>query len=169
MYAFPATTSVLEPPTGSLQWKHTSTATWTESFFDHFNFIFPILSRPQFHFQLENEELNPMLKLAVFLLGCRLNNSIQDVGQEKALNQQFDALSINASHDDMTTTDLSTVQATVIMCWYTYLRGDLHKCYALRHRLSVLVHQLKLDYESPNDKQDMHQTEMKRRAYWVSF
>ncbi|CEP13451.1 hypothetical protein [Parasitella parasitica] len=169
MYAFPMTNNVLQSPSSLLQLEHISADTWTESFFSHFNFIFPILSRPLFRFQLENEELNTMLKLAVFLLGCRLNNDIQDVAQEKALYQQFDDLFTNASHDDMVKADLSTVQATVIMCWYTYLAGDLHKCYALRHHLSVLVHQLTLDYESPNDKQDMHQIEMKRRAYWVSF
>lgn len=55
------------------------------------------------------------------------------------------------------------------MCWYTYLAGDMQKCYSLRHYLSVIIHQLKLGYETPNDKQDIYQMEMKRRAFWVSY
>lgn len=55
------------------------------------------------------------------------------------------------------------------MCWYTYLAGDMQNCHSLRHYLSAIIHQMKLDYESSNDKQDIYQTEMKRRAFWVSF
>lgn len=77
---------------------------WTENFFNHFNFMFPILSRPQFAFQLERDELNPLLKLAVFLLGCRLEN--KDIQQEKILYQQFLLL----SNDLITIPDITTVQ-----------------------------------------------------------
>ncbi|GAN04092.1 hypothetical protein MAM1_0054d03551 [Mucor ambiguus] len=166
MYAFLMNTNVLHSQEQS---KHISTVVWAENFFTHFNFMFPILSRPQFHYQLEHKELNPMLKLAVFLLGCRLNNNQQDVQQEKILYQQFNDLFASASYDDTMKADLSTVQAIVIMCWYTYLAGDMQNCHTLRHYLSVIIHQLKLDYESSNDKQDIYQTEMKRRAFWVSF
>lgn len=110
MYAFPMNSNVLHSQN---QLKHISTVVWAENFFTHFNFMFPILSRPQFHYQLEHEELNPMLKLAVFLLGCRLSNKYQDVHQEKILYQQFNDLFANASHDDSMKADLSTVQVAV--------------------------------------------------------
>lgn len=113
MYAFLMNNNVLQP-SSTIELKHISTVVWAENFFSHFNFIFPILSRPQFHFQLEHKELNPMLKLAVFLLGCRLNNNIQDVNQEKLLYQQFNDLFTNASHDDNINADLSTVQVILI-------------------------------------------------------
>lgn len=54
-----------------------------------------------------------MLKLAVFLLGCRLSNNHQDVQQEKILYQQFNDLFASASHDDSMKADLSTVQVIV--------------------------------------------------------
>lgn len=110
MYAFLMNTNVLHSQEQS---KHISTVVWAENFFTHFNFMFPILSRPQFHYQLEHKEVNPMLKLAVFLLGCRLSNQQQDVQQEKALYQQFNDLFASASHDDSMKADLSTVQVIV--------------------------------------------------------
>ncbi|KAG2193489.1 hypothetical protein INT47_005014 [Mucor saturninus] len=135
---------------------------WTENFFNHFNFMFPILSRPQFAFQLERDELNPLLKFAVFLLGCRLEN--KDIQQEKVLYQHF----LGLSNDFITIPDITTVQAVVIMCWYTYIAGDMVKCYSLRHQLAQLVTEMNLGYESDNSK-DIHYVEMKRRAFWVSF
>lgn len=153
---------------------------WTQNFFNHFNFMFPILSRPQFAFQLERDELNPLLKLAVFLLGCRLEN--KDIQQEKLLYQQFLLL----SNDLITIPDITTVQvsprkkisliiqitnapqAIVIMCWYTYIAGDMVKCYSLRHQLAQLITEMNFGYESDNSK-DTHFIEMRRRAFWVSF
>ena len=110
MYAFLMNTNVLH---SQEQLKHISAVVWAENFFTHFNFMFPILSRPQFHHQLEYKELNPMLKLAVFLLGCRLSNSPQDVQQEKILYQQYNDLFASASHDHSMKADLSTVQVIV--------------------------------------------------------
>jgi hypothetical protein len=78
---------------------------WTELFFNHFNFVFPILSRPQFMFQLEKNELNPILKVAVMTLGCRLQD--QKIQEEKMLFQYFDYL-LNTQEN----IDLSTVQVT---------------------------------------------------------
>lgn len=83
------------------------TLSWVENFFDHFNFIFPILSRPQFTFQLERNELNPLLKLAVFTLGCKLEN--KQPYEEKLMFDQF-----LVSHDLILVPDLSTVQVTLI-------------------------------------------------------
>ncbi|KAI9487032.1 MAG: fungal-specific transcription factor domain-containing protein, partial [Benjaminiella poitrasii] len=138
---------------------------WTENFFSYFNSIFPILSRPQFTTQLEKNELNPVLKLSVFLLGCRLNNNSNNLNDEKMLFQQLSYL-LSKSHD--TIHDISTVQATIIMCWYTHLAGDNRKCTSLRHSLATLIQKLDLGYES-NKLQDIHDAEMKRRAFWVSY
>lgn len=55
------------------------------------------------------------------------------------------------------------------MCWYTYLSGDMHRCYSLRHSLASMVHKLNLGYECNKSHHDIHYTEMKRRAFWVSF
>lgn len=66
--------------------------------------MFPILSRPQFTFQLERDELNPLLKVAVFLLGCRFEN--KDLQQEKVLYQHF----LTLSNDFITIPDITTVQ-----------------------------------------------------------
>lgn len=55
------------------------------------------------------------------------------------------------------------------MCWYTYLAGDMHRCYSLRHCLASMIHKLNLGYESNKSHHDMHYTETKRRAFWVSF
>lgn len=54
------------------------------------------------------------------------------------------------------------------MCWYTYIIGDMHKCYSLRHQLSQLINKSNFGYESDNSN-DIHFNEMKRRAFWVSF
>jgi hypothetical protein len=89
---------------------HISAGVWTDIFFNHFNFVFPILSRPQFMFQLEKNELNPLLKVAVLLLGCRLQND-QLQQEEKMLFQHFDYL-LNASQEIVP--DLSMVQ--VLLC-----------------------------------------------------
>ena len=63
---------------------------WTNHYFDYFNCIFPVLSKSQFVFQLENNALNPLLKLAVFALGSRLQGGIDS--QEANLAIQFDSL-----------------------------------------------------------------------------
>lgn len=65
------------------------------------------------------------------------------------------------------------------MCWYTYIIGDLYKCYNLRHQLVQTLDKLNFGYESstlnggqhsPQPQQlDIHYNEMKRRAFWVSF
>ncbi|KAI8374930.1 fungal-specific transcription factor domain-containing protein [Choanephora cucurbitarum] len=136
---------------------------WTNHYFDYFNCIFPVLSKSQFVFQLENSTLNPLLKLAVFALGSRLQGGMD--GQEANLVAQFDSL---ISHDILFP-EISTLQALAIMCWYTHLTGNMHKCYSLRHCLACMSHKLNLRYESANESQDMHLTEMKRRAYWVCF
>ena len=81
-----------------------SSLLWTDNFFNHFNFMFPILSRPLFTSQLEHGQLNPLLKLAVFTLGCRFENK-SDPYHEKRLCKQF-----FMSHDLLSITDLSTVQ-----------------------------------------------------------
>ncbi|KAG2232296.1 hypothetical protein INT48_009317 [Thamnidium elegans] len=133
---------------------------WTDNFFNHFNFIFPILSRPQFILEFENDELNPLLNLAVLLLGCRLENDDNYLEQEKILYQQF-----FLSLDLLSITDLTTIQAIVIMCWYTYIAGDMVKCHSLRHQLAQLILDLNFTFESD----DIHFNEMKRRTYWVSF
>ncbi|KAI7900725.1 uncharacterized protein BX663DRAFT_144956 [Cokeromyces recurvatus] len=141
------------------------TLIWTENFFNYFNSIFPILSRPHFSFLLEKNELNPLLKLAVFLLGCRLNNDVNDSKDEKMLYQQLDYL-LNTSYD--TIHDLSTVQATIIMCWYTHLAGDNHKSASLRYSMATLIQEMNLGYET-NKTEDTLDVEMKRRAFWVSY
>lgn len=86
--------------------------TWTENFFNQFNFMFPILSRPQFASQLENCKLNSILKLAVFTLGCRLENNHDHLYQEKLLYKQF----LTVSHDVLLVPDLCTIQVT--FCLY---------------------------------------------------
>jgi hypothetical protein len=53
------------------------------------------------------------------------------------------------------------------MCWYTYMIGDLNTCYSLRHQLVKLLNKLNFGYESTVE--NIHYTEMKRRAFWVSF
>lgn len=99
MYAFLMNNNVLKE-------EHISSV-WIDNFFTHFNHIFPILSRPQFAIQFEKNELDPLLKLAVYLLGCRLNNDCNYLDLEKALYQQFD-VSLNSSHDVLP--DLTLVQ-----------------------------------------------------------
>ncbi|KAI8078132.1 fungal-specific transcription factor domain-containing protein [Gilbertella persicaria] len=134
--------------------------TWIQYYFDYFNCIFPVLSKSQFQFQLENNSLHPLLRLAVFALGCRLHQG----NQEADLVQQFHSI---ISHDMLP--DISIVQALAIMCWYSCLAGDMQQCHSLRHYLATMVHKLNLGYESTNRSQDMHLTEMKRRAFWTSF
>lgn len=60
-------------------------------------------------FQLEKNELNPLLKMAVLALGCRLEG--QKMPEEKMLFEQFDR-ALNASQDIVP--DLSSVQ--VLFC-----------------------------------------------------
>jgi hypothetical protein len=99
MYAFLMNNNVLKD-------EHISSS-WIDNFFTHFNHIFPILSRPQFSIQFEKGELDPLLKLAVYLLGCRLNNDNNYLNLEKALCQQFD-VSLSASRDVLP--DLTLIQ-----------------------------------------------------------
>lgn len=88
---------------------HDFAGVWTENFFNHFNFMFPILSKPEFLFQLERNELNPFLKLAVFILGCRFDKKEQRrIEYEKILYQQL----FEQSHDLFHVPDISTVQVS---------------------------------------------------------
>ncbi|KAI8985792.1 hypothetical protein BDB01DRAFT_786324 [Pilobolus umbonatus] len=52
------------------------------------------------------------------------------------------------------------------MSWYTYLTGDMHKCYLLRLQLVQAVQQLNMGYEY---KDDLYYSEMKRRAFWIAY
>lgn len=90
---------------------------WVENFFNHFNFIFPILSRPQFTFQLERNELNPLLKLAVFTLGCKLGNK-HPYEENLMWNQLL------VSHDLILVPDISTVQVTLFYLYYNLVAYD---------------------------------------------
>jgi hypothetical protein len=73
--------------------------------------MFPILSRPEFIFQLGNNELNPLLKLAVFILGCRFSDQQQERKYEKILYQRL----FIQSHDLLSVPDISTVQVKKLL------------------------------------------------------
>ena len=49
---------------------------WVNNVFQHFNIFFPILSRQHFLFQLlhQKRSMNPLLRYAVYALGCRYSN-----------------------------------------------------------------------------------------------
>ena len=49
---------------------------WANNVFEYFNIFFPILSRQHFLFQLihQKRSMNPLLRYAVYALGCRYNN-----------------------------------------------------------------------------------------------
>lgn len=50
--------------------------TWSNSYFTHFNVLFPVLSRHHFMVQLvqSRQELDPALRYAVFGAGCHYLN-----------------------------------------------------------------------------------------------
>ncbi|KAI8876154.1 hypothetical protein K501DRAFT_262641 [Backusella circina FSU 941] len=134
---------------------------WIHQFFLHFNLLFPVLSRPYFDCQLQQQDqLDPLVKYAVYAIGCRYADSTEST--DRLLFDHCEYL-LNTSQDPPT---LATVQALIIMCWYTYLTADMHKCYSLFHRLESSIHFLGLGYES--DQFDITQAEMRRRAFWVA-
>lgn len=55
------------------------------------------------------------------------------------------------------------------MCWYSYLIGDMQKCYSLRHHVASLIQKLGLGYEANKSSQDIFYVEIRRRTFWVAY
>ncbi|KAI8148513.1 fungal-specific transcription factor domain-containing protein [Fennellomyces sp. T-0311] len=134
---------------------------WANSFFQHFNIFFPILSRHHFLYQLVNSKhtMSPLLRYAVYALGCRYINP-----EDRTAQMWFDKARALASHE---TAALPTVQALAIMCWYAYLAGDLHHCSTLRRQLYRALIESNLNQEPTNCS--VVEQEMRRRALWVAY
>ena len=93
---------------------------WVDSFFTHFNVFFPILARQHFLHQLvhEHESIDPLLRGAVYALGCHFLNPHDRTGRLWYDKCQALMLSTNIhmSHD---APRLSAVQVSFI--------GPFHK------------------------------------------
>ncbi|CEJ03464.1 hypothetical protein RMCBS344292_17448 [Rhizopus microsporus] len=126
--------------------------TWSEFYFDHFNYMFPLLSKD--HFNKKDQE--PLLKYATCALGALYASS----DHHSLLFQRAQSI----LHDSATHCALSTVQALIIMCWYTHLTGDLQQCDLLRRQLAHMIEWLQfIQDDTP------FTLESKRRAYWVAW
>ncbi|KAI9493475.1 hypothetical protein BDB00DRAFT_740439, partial [Zychaea mexicana] len=135
---------------------------WANNVFQHFNIFFPLLSRQHFLFQLVHRKhtMNPLLRYAVYALGCRYINP-----EDRTARLWFNKAQVLAEHE--THVSLSIVQALAIMCWYTYLAGDLQQCSRLRHQLYRAVHDCDLGHEATNCS--VVEQEMRRRGLWASY
>ncbi|ORX54559.1 hypothetical protein DM01DRAFT_1038014 [Hesseltinella vesiculosa] len=63
---------------------------------------------------------------------------------------------------------LSTVQALLLLCWYTHLCGQMQTCAHLRQKLLQANDQLGL-HRDPDSSAGLVCMEMHRRAYWITF
>ncbi|KAG0168538.1 hypothetical protein DFQ28_004761 [Apophysomyces sp. BC1034] len=63
---------------------------------------------------------------------------------------------------------LPTAQALVILCWYSYLTGDMKTTTDLRRRLVLCVKELELSRD-PEPTLGIVLMELHRRAYWVIY
>ncbi|KAI8333438.1 fungal-specific transcription factor domain-containing protein [Chlamydoabsidia padenii] len=136
---------------------------WISGYFTYFNNIFPVLSRPHFMLQWSHQHIDRLLLNAVYTIGSKYTD---DHHQETStyLFERCQCI-LNMSCDPPT---LSTVQALVILCWYSYLMGNMQTCCVLRQRLNGAVQDLLL-YQEPGPPLGIVDIEMHRRAFWVVF
>ncbi|KAI9253972.1 hypothetical protein BDA99DRAFT_443117, partial [Phascolomyces articulosus] len=137
---------------------------WANNVFQYFNIFFPILSRQHFLFQLTHQKrsMNPLLRYAIYALGCRYNNP-----EDRNAQHWFDKAFTLVDHE--INVSLSTVQALAIMCWYSYLSGDIQQCHHLRRQLYRAVYDCNLGQEVTTANHSVVEQEMRRRGLWASY
>ncbi|KAG1046853.1 hypothetical protein G6F43_010679 [Rhizopus delemar] len=119
---------------------------WSELYFTHFNNLFPLLSQSDF-----KQNNDPLLNFAVCALGSLYG-----------LDRHHSVLFERAQHILHASTvqySISTVQALIILCWYSHLIGDAKKCEMLRYQLAQAIDWL----------QCVPDVEIKRRTYWIAW
>ncbi|SAL99159.1 hypothetical protein [Absidia glauca] len=135
---------------------------WIDNYFTYFNILFPLLSRPHFTLALSQQKVEPLLLFAVYTLGSKYS----DQETSNFLFERWQCI-LNMSHDYPPT--LSTVQALVMMCWYSYLMGNMQSCSVLRQRLNqAAIYDLHL-YQDPGPLMKTVDGEMHRRTFWVVY
>ncbi|KAG2226376.1 hypothetical protein INT45_000544 [Circinella minor] len=105
--------------------------------------------------------MNPLLRYAVYALGCLYNNP-----EDRTAQLWFEKACSLVDHE--INVSLSTVQALAIMCWYTYLTGDLQQCNQLRRQLYRALLDCNLNQETTTNFSVVEQ-EMRRRGLWASY
>ncbi|KAI7868597.1 fungal-specific transcription factor domain-containing protein [Spinellus fusiger] len=134
---------------------------WVQDFFCYFNQFFPVLCRYDFLFTLNYspESVNPLLKLAVYMVG--LYYSKEDNTRECQNSLEQCLILLQTQH-----ASLPTIQALIIMSWYTYLCGKTRICRSLRRQLMYWICDMQLEQDPAIN---IPQSEMHRRAFWVAF
>ncbi|KAI8098483.1 transcription factor domain-containing protein, partial [Halteromyces radiatus] len=133
---------------------------WATCYFGYFNIFFPVLSQPHFMRQLSEQTVDPLLLYAVCAIGAKYSENDQETS---TFYYERCQCILNMSRDPIT---LSTVQALVILCWYSYLLGNMQTCCDLRHRLLQSANDLQL-CRDPGSSLGIVDIEMRRRAFWV--
>ncbi|KAI8369579.1 fungal-specific transcription factor domain-containing protein, partial [Radiomyces spectabilis] len=145
-----------------------STATlWADNFFAYFNLFFPILSRPHFMHQLvtQPQKMDPLLRNAVFAIGSHYTKHVHETD---CVSRQFFNQCRSMLHLSSGKPTLSSLQALVIMCWYSYLQDDMQTCSELRLTLIACLRELNLGCD-PGTSLDTVNVELRRRAFWTSY
>ncbi|KAI8332652.1 fungal-specific transcription factor domain-containing protein [Chlamydoabsidia padenii] len=135
---------------------------WISCYFGYFNVFFPVLAQAHFMRDFSQQQVDPLLCYAVCALGSKYSDGDQDVS--RFFFERCQCI-LNAPRAPI---NLSTVQALVILCWYSYLLGNMQTCCELRQLLNQAVHDLQL-HRDPGSSFGIVAIEMRRRAFWVAF
>ncbi|CAO3608576.1 unnamed protein product [Cunninghamella echinulata] len=136
-----------------------------EKYFANFNLFLPILSRHHFLHRLAHfpDDIDPLLCYAVCAMGSRYLEHRDDM--ERLYFERCLLLFEKLKTEEPT---ISSVQAVIIMCWYTFMMGDLKKCACLRRHLIDYVRRLNLG-KNADPSSSIVNTEQRRRTFWVIF
>ncbi|CAO3624871.1 unnamed protein product [Cunninghamella blakesleeana] len=136
-----------------------------EKYFANFNLFLPILSRHHFLHRLAHypDDIDPLLCYAVCAMGSRYLEHRDDM--ERLYFERCLLLFEKLKTSEPT---ISSVQAVIIMCWYTFMMGDLKKCACLRRHLVDFVKRLNLG-KNADPSSSIVNTEQRRRTFWIIY
>ncbi|KAI8072264.1 hypothetical protein BC940DRAFT_137714 [Gongronella butleri] len=118
--------------------------------------------------QWHTQKVDALLCYAVAAMGARcINHDNNDEPHDQMYFDQCQWLLEQGVARDHAS-QLSSVQALVLLCWYAHLRGQMQACASMRHRLGQACDKLGLDRD-PEPSVGLVCMEMHRRAYWMVF
>ncbi|KAI9290037.1 fungal-specific transcription factor domain-containing protein [Umbelopsis sp. AD052] len=142
-----------------------------DSYFTHFNQVFPVLSKPHFVGQMKQgpSSVDPLLLNAVYATGaqyCRVTKPDMPVNADFFITRCRVLLEENSEEATM-----SRLQALVILCWVSFLLGQPRKCLKFQDLALAYINELNIWHDTENDSQTSSQMdmEMRRRLYWALY
>ncbi|CAM0140553.1 hypothetical protein VKS41_006571 [Umbelopsis sp. WA50703] len=141
-----------------------------DSYFTHFNQVFPVLSKPFFLHQIDNPDdpVDPLLLNAVYATGaqyCRVTKPDMPINADVFITRCRVLLEENSEEATM-----PRLQGLVILCWVSFLLGQPRKCLKFQDLALAYINELNMWHDTENDTQGPQQEmEMRRRLYWALY